>query len=199
MVLTSITGDAGNMTMQNQRITGISFNPDNGSYEGLTGSDSARFQITFGNDVSNPQTIRMNLGTPARLDGLTEFAGNSTVAVKNQDGYGPGRLSTVSVNSEGALVGEFSNGIKKNIAAVQIATFRDVSALEPVGNEYYIPSAGSGTPLVGRAMTNGAGAIRSGTLERTDSDVAADFASMIQARGGNPTNEILRELTSFIR
>jgi flagellar hook protein FlgE len=151
------------------------------------------------NDALNPQSIRINLGTPGRLDGLTEFAGNSTAGVKNQNGYGPARLSTVSVNNEGAVVGMFSNGIKKNIAAVQITTFRDASALESVGNGYYIPSAGSGLPLAGRAMTNGAGAIRSGALEKSDSDVAADFANMIQARGGNPANGILRDLTSFIR
>ena len=199
MVLTSITGEASNITMQNQRIKGISFDPDNGSYKGLTDSDSARFQITFGSDVSNPQTIRMNFGTPARLDGLTEFAGNSTAAVRNQDGYGPGRLSTVSVNDEGVLVGVFSNGIKKNIAAVQIATFRDASATERLGNGYYIASAGSGMPATGRATANGAGAIRSGVLERTNSDVAADFANITQARDGYRTGDILRELSSFIR
>ena len=54
-------------------------------------------------------------------------------------------------------------------------------------------------PLAGRAMTNGAGAIRNGALEKSDSDVAADFANMIQARGCNPANGILRDLTSFIR
>ncbi|MBL7188323.1 MAG: flagellar hook-basal body complex protein [Phycisphaerae bacterium] len=199
MVLTSVKGDTGNITMQNQRIKGITFDPDNGSYRGLSDSSPAQFVVTFANDASDPQTIRINLGNPARLDGLTGFAGNSTAAVKNQDGYGPGRLSTVSANSEGAVVGVFSNGIKKNIAAVQIATFQDASALERLGNGYYIPSAGSGMPVVGRAMANGAGAIRSGALERSDSDVAADFASMTQARYGNPANEILRELTSFIR
>jgi flagellar hook protein FlgE len=130
---------------------------------------------------------------------LTEFAGNSTAAVKNQDGYGPGRLSTVSVNNAGEVVGVFSNGIKKSIATVQIATFRDESALERLGNGYYVPSAGSGIPVAGRAMTNGAGALRSGALEKSDSDVAADFANMIQARSDYRPNEILRELTGFIR
>lgn len=197
--LTSATGDTGDTTMPNQRINGITFDPDNGSYAGLGNSQPAQFVVTFANDTFNPQTIRINLGTPGRLDGLTEFAGTSTVAVTNQNGYGPARLSTVSVNNEGAVVGMFSNGIKKNIAAVQITTFRDASALERVGNGYYIPSAGSGLPMAGRAMTNGAGAIRSGALEKSDSDVAADFANMIQAQGGNPANGILRDLTSFIR
>ena len=199
MVLTSVTGDTGKITMPNRRIKGISFDPDNGCYTGLSDSGPAQFVITFANDVSNPQTIRMNLGTPGRLDGLTEFAGNSTAAVKNQDGYGPGRLSTVSVNNKGTVVGVFSNGIKKNIAAVQIAAFRDTSTLARLGNGYYIPSAGSGVPVAGRAMANGAGAIRSGALEKSDSDVAADFANMTQARDGYRANDILRELTSFIR
>jgi len=198
-VLTSITGEASKITTPNRRIRGISFNPDNGSYAGLSDSGPAQFVITFANDVSNPQTIRMNLGTAGRLDGLTEFAGNSTAAVKNQDGYGPGRLSTVSVNDQGALVGVFSNGIKKNIAAVQIATFRDESTTEHLGNGYYVVSAGSPMPTTGRAMANGAGAIRTGVLERTDSDVAAEFANMTQSRYGHRSNDILRESVSFTR
>ncbi len=199
MVLTSITDDTSKMTMSNRRIKGISFDPDNGSYTGLSDSGPGQFVITFPNNASNPQAIGMNFGTPGRLDGLTEFAGNSTAAVKKQDGCGPGRLSTVSVNNEGTVVGMFSNGIKKNIGTVQIATFRDASALERVGNGYYIPSAGSGMPIAARATANGAGAIRSGALEKSDSDVAADFANMTQARDGYRTNEILRELTSFVR
>ncbi|KPK45171.1 MAG: hypothetical protein AMJ65_00765 [Phycisphaerae bacterium SG8_4] len=189
----------GEIAMPKRRINGISFDPDNGSFKGLTDPDSAYFTITFGNDVSNPQTIRMNFGTPGRLDGLTEFAGNFTAAVKNQDGYGPGRLSSVSVNDEGTVVGVLSSGIKKKIAAVQIATFRDTSALERLENGYYITSAGSALPVAGRATANGAGAVRSGMLEKSDSDVASDFANMTQSLNRYHTNDILRELVNFTR
>jgi flagellar hook protein FlgE len=199
LVLTSVTGEGSNVTIPNRHIKGITFDPDSGSYKGLTDSESAQFAVDFANDVSNPQTIRIDLGTPGRLDGLTQFPGNSTAAVKNQDGYGPGTLSSASVTDSGNVVAVFSNGIKKKIAAVQVATFRSTSVLQRLGNGYYIASSGSPMPVVGRAMANGAGAIRSGMLEKSDSDVAADFANMTQSRYGYRSNDILRELTNFTR
>jgi len=116
MVLTSITGDVNNITMENRRIEDISFNAGDGSYAGISDLDTSEFIITFGHDTSSPQTIHLNLGTQGKLDGLTQFAGNSTAVAREQDGYEAGRLSAVSVNNEGILIGAFSNGIKKNIA-----------------------------------------------------------------------------------
>jgi flagellar hook protein FlgE len=199
LVLKPATGATGKMMIPNPRIKGISFDPDTGSYQGLADSNPSRFQITLGDDVSNPQTIRMNFGTPRGLDGLTQFPGNSTAAVKNQDGFGPGRLSSVSVTDRGNVVGVFSNGIKKKIAAIQVATFGDRSALERLGTGHYIASASSPIPTTGRAMANGAGAIRSGMLEKSDSDVAAEFANMTHSQHGYRSNDILRELTNFTR
>ncbi len=198
MALTSVTGDVSEITMPGRRIKGISFDASNGSFKALSESNPARFVVTFANDASNPQTIRMNMGTPGRLDGLTQFAGNSTAAAKNQNGYGPGKLSAISVNNKGTVVGRFSNGVKKDIAAVQIATFQDTSALERIANGYYVPSAASGAPVAGRAMAGGTGAIRSGALEKSDSDVAADFVNMLQAQDGYKANDTFRELTNFI-
>jgi len=40
--------------------------------------------MTFAHDTSNPQTIQLNLGTQGKLDGLTQFAGNSTAVAREQ-------------------------------------------------------------------------------------------------------------------
>jgi flagellar hook protein FlgE len=138
------------------------------------------------------------MGTAGKLDGLTQFAGNSTAAAENQDGYGPGVLSTVDINQKGTVVAAFSNGIKKSIGAVQIATFRSAAALERTPDGYYVPSTGSGMPVIGRAMAGGAGVVRSGALEKSDSDVAADFINMFQARGTYRSNDMLQDLTGLI-
>jgi flagellar hook protein FlgE len=164
----------------------------------MNGSDPAQFVITFANDRANPQTIRINLGTPGKLNGLTQFAGNSTAAAVSQDGYGAGVLSTVAVNSQGVLVGTLSNGTRKNIGALQIATFRNAAALERAANGYYLASAGSGMPLVGRAMTGRAGVVRNGALEKSATDVETDFVSMIQAQNGYRPDSILRESTGLV-
>ncbi len=207
MVLTTITGDIDQITMANRRIEDISFDAGDGSYAGLSGSDSSEFVITFGHDTSSPQTIQLNMGTQGKLDGLTQFAGNSTAVAREQDGYEAGRLSTVSVNNEGILIGAFSNGIKKNIATLEIALFQNTSGLERIGNGYYTPSANSGEAIATQAMTGGAGSIHGGSLEKSNADVATEFVNMIQAQNGfqanartiRVANDILRELTSLIR
>jgi len=207
MVLTSITGDIKGITMANRRIEDITFNAGDGSYAGISDLDSSEFVITFAHDISSPQTIQLNLGTQGKLDGLTQFAGNSTAVAREQDGYEAGRLSAVSVNNEGILIGAFSNGIKKNIATIEIALFQNTSGLERVGNGYFSPSANSGEAIATQAMTGGAGSIHGGSLEKSNADVATEFVNMIQAQNGfqansrtiKVANDILRELTSLIR
>jgi len=207
MVLTTITGDIHQITMDSRRIEGITFDAGDGSYAGLSGSDLAQFVVTFAHDTSSPQTIELNLGTPGELDGLTQFAGNSTAVAREQDGYGAGRLATVSVNNEGLVIGAFSNGIKKNIAAIQVALFQNTAGLESLGGGYFIPSANSGEAVATQARTGGAGAVHGGALEKSNADVATEFVNMIQAQNGfqanartiRVANEILRELSDLIR
>jgi flagellar hook protein FlgE len=207
MVLTSITGNINEITMPNRRIEDITFDATNGYYTGLGGSDPAEFAISFAHDPLNPQTISLDFGTIGSLNGLTQFAGNSTAVAKEQDGYEAGNLSTVSVNKEGIVIGAFSNGIKKDIAAVQIALFQNTSGLESIGGGYFTTSANSGVPVATQAMTGGAGSIHGGALEKSNADVATQFVSMIQAQNGfqanartiRVANDILRELSNLIR
>jgi flagellar hook protein FlgE len=184
MVLTSVTGNISEVNMDNRRVTDISFDANDGSYAGLSGSDSAEFVITFAHDTIRPQAISIDLGTPGKLDGLTQFAGNSTAVASEQDGYEAGRLSSVSVNNEGIVIGAFSNGIKKNIATFQVALFQNTAGLENVGNGYFTSSANSGEAIATQAMTGGAGIMHGGSLEKSNADVASEFVNLIQAQNG---------------
>jgi flagellar hook protein FlgE len=207
MVLTSITGDVHEITPENRRVEGITFDATDGSFTGLSSSDPSQFVITFGHDTLHPQTVDIWMGAIGQMDGLTQFKGSSTAVAREQDGYEAGRLSTVSVNNEGILIGAFSNGIKKNIATLQIALFQNTSGLESVGGNYFIPSANSGGAVATQAMTGGAGSIHGGALEKSNADVATEFVTLIQAQNGyqanartiRVANDILRELSNLIR
>jgi flagellar hook protein FlgE len=209
MVLTSISGDINQITIPNRRIENITFDTTNGYYTGVTGGvgNPSEFVISFANDPLNPQTISLDFGSVGKLNGLTQFAGNSTAVAKDQDGYEAGQLSTVSVNNAGIVIGAFSNGIKKDIGAIQISLFQNTTGLESIGNGYYTSSANSGVPVATQAMSGGAGSVHGGALEKSNSDVATQFVSMIQAQNGfqanartiRVANDILRELSSLIR
>lgn len=212
MVMTSVTGDVSTIDItgnSDRRIKDIEFNASDSSYSGLntTTADTAQFTITFVHDTANPQTVTIDLGTAGQFNGLTQFSGSSTAVAREQDGYEAGRLSTVSINNEGILIGAFSNGVKKNLATIQIALFQNTSGLESVGGGYFVPSANSGEAVATQAMTGGSGTVHGGALEKSNSDVATEFVNMIQAQNGfqanartiRVANEILRELTSLIR
>ena len=207
MVLTSVTGNVTEITPDNRRISGISFDAQTGAYTGIPDTESGEFTMTFGHDTANPQTIAMDFGTVGGFGGLTQFAGNSTAVAREQDGYEAGSLSAVSINPEGVLVGAFTNGVKKDIATLQIALFKNPGGLESVGGGYTVASANSGGAIATKAGNGGAGSIHGSALEKSNADVANEFVNLIQAQNGfqanartiRVANDVLRELTSLIR
>lgn len=206
LVLTSLSGDI--QQLVDRRVKGISF-LTTGAYGGMAGtpSDAASFQVRFGHDPANTRTINLDFGTIGEFDGLSQFGGASTAAASGQDGYASGSLLSVSVTREAVLVGVFTNGIRRDLAAMKLATFQNPAGLESIGNSYFVNSTNSGDPVPTKALAGGAGAVRGGALEKSNVEVAAEFVNLIQAQNGfqanartiRVANEMLRELTNLIR
>jgi flagellar hook protein FlgE len=202
MVITAITG---NVTMDKRRISGITFQSD-GAFGGITGGDTSKFTLQFPNETSS-RDIAISLGTVGELDGLSQFGGNSTVAASGQDGYASGWLSSMSVGSDGVLVGMFTNDIRRDIAALKLATFQNAAALTSVGSNYYIGSANSGQAVTTKAQAGGTGSIRGESLEKSNVDVATEFVTLIEAQNGfqanartiKVANDILQQLANLGR
>jgi flagellar hook protein FlgE len=101
----------------------------------------------------------------------------------------------------------FTNGLRRDIASLKMATFRNPAGLTSVGGGYFQASGNSGTPVPTRALSGGAGSIHGGSLERSNVEVAQEFVSLIEAQNGfqanaraiRVTNDLLRELTNLIR
>ena len=209
LILTSISGSVSELTFDNRRIEGIEFNGSDGSFAGLnTGiGDTSQFTVTFAHDTANPQVITEDMGTQGQYNGLTQFARESTAVAKEQDGYPTGDLSSVSVSNEGYIIGSFTNGVKKNLATIQLALFKNPPALESVGGGCFTSSVNSGEAIATQGMIGGAGTIHGGSLEKSNADVATLFVSMIEAQNGyhanartiKIANDMLKELTNLIR
>jgi len=211
LIMTSISGNVAGIDisgLSDRRIRDIKFNGADGAFAGLdTGTgDTPQFRVTFGHRP-DAQVITVNMGTQGQFNGLTQFARTSTAVAKEQDGYATGELASVSVSNDGYVIGTFTNGVKKNIAALQIALFKNPSGLESIGSGYFAPSVNSGDAAPTLAMTSGAGAVRGGSLEKSNADVASLFVTMIEAQNGyhanartiRIANEMLKELTNLIR
>ncbi len=195
-----------NSSTFNRRISGIQFAAD-GSYNGLaSGSESLTFGVQF--TAGTTQNITLDLGTIGEFTGLTQFSGaQSSAAAMNQNGYEAGTLASVSIDADGTVVGTFTNGVKSDVAAIQLATFQNANGLEAIGSGYYLPTANSGTAVATMAASGGAGSLTSKSLEMSNVDVATQFVNLMQAQNGfqsnartiRVANDLLRELTNLIR
>ena len=217
LVINSITGeragewgvyDIHTSTGLNRRISGIEFNTD-GSFKGLNSlTERTEFSVQFENNPSVTQTISLDLGTPGEFTGLTQFSSQqSSAAALTQDGYEAGSLSGISIENTGMVVGTFTNGVKVDVAALQIGLFQNPEGLEAAGGGSFVPTANSGEPIASIATTGGAGAIRGKSLEKSNVDIATEFVNLMVAQNGyqanartiTVANDILRELTNLIR
>jgi len=159
---------------------------DSGALKTTTGmSLSANFAGT-----SNTQTIDLSFGEetdPSRagikpgggLNGITQYASQSNWLSQSQDGYAPGSLVGISFDSQGVVLGTYTNGEKIPIAQVAVAMFRSDNGLLRAGHSVWAESAASGRPILGTAGAAGRGGVVGGTLEMSNVDLAQQFVDMI--------------------
>jgi len=217
LVIDSITGertgdwtdyDIHNSSTLNRRISGIEFNSD-GSFRVINvPGETSTFGVQFEGNPTVVQSIDLFLGTPGEFTGLTQFASQqSSAAALTQDGYSAGSLSNVTIDQTGMIIGTFTNGVKVNVAALQIGLFQNPGGLESIGAGYFIPTANSGDPISTMAASGGAGTITGKSLEKSNVDMATEFVTLMHAQNGyqanartiRVANDVLRELTNLIR
>ncbi len=140
--------------------------------------------LTTGAADSN---ITLNLGTPGKTDGITQFASTtSTPALGNpnytQDGAIYGQLSSVTINEQGLVTASFDNGVKLPVYQIPIATFPNPSGLTPVTGTVYSQNQAAGNVGLEMPTQGGAGKIESSALEDSTTDIASEFNKMIVAQ-----------------
>jgi flagellar hook protein FlgE len=166
---------------------------------------------------ANPLTLQLEVGTPGRTDGLTQYTDptsdpskkfyNHTAVMVDQNGYGSGNLSGVSLDASGSLMGVFTNGRSRVLGQVAVSTFTNPSGLAVAGDNVFTTTANSGEPQVGTPATGSRGMIAPGTLENSNVDLAQSFSELIVAQRSLQSNskvittsdEVLQELMSLKR
>jgi len=187
-------------------VEGIEFKSD-GSFQQVTGTGVGDIDLTFQFTTSpSPQTVVLDFGMPGSFEGLNEL-GNSNTVTALADGFEPGQLAGVQIDSDGTIFGLSSNGKMIPLGQVAIAAFRNVDGLISAGGNYFQASLASGGAEIGAALSGGRGAVRAKQLEGSNVDMALEFTKLIVAQRGFSANartitvadEVLKELTSVIR
>jgi flagellar hook protein FlgE len=134
---------------------------------------------------------------------LTDKNGNGTITqtdlasttAATQNGQGSGTLTSYSIQSDGTIEGNYSNGQTNALGQIALATFANTQGLARVGGNDYQATPGSGAASIGVAGTGGRGTITGGSVEASNVDVAAEFSKMIEAQQAYSANA--KTITTF--
>ncbi|MBP7146491.1 MAG: flagellar hook protein FlgE [Acidobacteria bacterium] len=119
---------------------------------------------------------------------VTGFAMDSAISSMSQNGYGVGRIRTLTVNDAGLISGTFTNGQTIELAQLAIASFNNPAGLTKAAGNTYTASLGSGAATLGTAGTGGRGTIMARALELSNVDITDQFTDLIIAERGYQSN-----------
>ncbi|MGZ3497661.1 MAG: flagellar hook protein FlgE [Vulcanimicrobiaceae bacterium] len=121
---------------------------------------------------------------PIGLDqsGMGSLAASQSATVVNQNGYGAGILSNITVGQDGTVTGSFTNGQQKALAQVALATFQNEQGLHRVGGNGFVETSNSGLAQYGTAASGRFGSIVADSLEQSNVSLADEFTKMIVAQ-----------------
>jgi len=129
---------------------------------------------------ATPQTIKLNLNT-------TQYSSDSVVVSQQQDGYATGTLVKLSIDNNGNVLGNYSNGTPRKIARIAMAKFTNDQGLTKEGNNLFGESDSSGPATIG-TVGSGVGNIFTNSLEQSNVDLAKEFVNMITTQRGYQAN-----------
>ena len=81
------------------------------------------------------------------LRSSTQFSSSFAVNSVSQDGYTTGQLAGLEIDDTGVIFARYTNGQSKAIARVQLADFKNLNGLQPIGGNEWKATSASGEPL----------------------------------------------------
>lgn len=121
-------------------------------------------------------------GIKLNISGLTQYGNVFGPTDVSQDGFPPGRLSSIAVQPDGVLVASYSSGQSAPIAKLELASFRNVQGLQPLGGNSWAGSFESGDPVLGDAGGGNLGLLSSQSLEESNIDLTGELVNMMVAQ-----------------
>lgn len=167
----------------------------------LTSGGSQAMPLVIPGGATTPQSVTVDFSN------MSQFGSPSGVIDQTQNGFASGTLDRISVDSQGRVVAQFSNGQTRALAQVVLNRFINPDGLAKAGENMFIESIASGAPLSGAPTTNGLGKVVSGAIEQSNVDLGKEFVDMIitqrafqaNSRAITTSDEMLQELVNLKR
>jgi flagellar hook protein FlgE len=174
-VYTTLTNPAGASTaFTNLGATGtLTFNSSGKLTSTPTAVSITAAQLGYAGAV-NPLAFNLD------FSGSTQFGSAFGVNTILQDGYAAGTLASFNIGSDGTVLGKYTNGQTSVIGQIELATFRNAQGLQPLGNNVWAQTPGSGAAILGVPGSSGQfGVLQANALEDANVDLTAELVNMI--------------------
>ena len=191
----------------------VAFNGDGSLASISTGLSS----ITATWAVGDPSTIAVEWGTagvPYGTPGATVFGRTDGLSQTNdayqfqasQNGVVVGKLSTVSVDSNGYVFAKYDNDIIQKLYKLPLAVFENPDALANTSGNVFEDTSAAGSALYAQAGKSGAGVLAVSSLESSNVDLSSQLTDMVIAQRAyqsntktiTTTDEMLQTLTQML-
>ncbi len=151
----------------------LTFNPLNGN---LTSGSPLSFT------VPNGQAMSLDLSN------MTQLATGFNVTAATTNGNAPSSISGVSIDKEGTLSFDYSDGSSRPAYDIPLANVVSPDNLMSVNGNAFLPTSASGPVYLGTAGGGGFGVIDASSLESSTVDLATELTEMIQAQSAYEAN-----------
>jgi flagellar hook protein FlgE len=167
----------------------------------LTGGGAQTFSLPITGGAATPLSVAMDFSK------ITQFGSASSLTDQTQDGFTSGSFKSLSIDKEGRVVAQFTNGQTRTLSQVVLSRFTNPDGLARSGENGFAATIDSGAPLDGAPTNNGLGRLISETIEQSNVDLGKEFVDMIitqrafqaNSKTITTTDEMLQELVNLKR
>ncbi|MEM7626411.1 MAG: flagellar hook-basal body complex protein [Planctomycetota bacterium] len=159
-----------------------------------------------GTGADNP--LQINLAFTDPFGSVTALVDQNTeLRTLSQDGFPIGSLEDFDISLDGLITGSFTNGLRRTLGQIPIATFANNNGLRQVGSSLYEAENNSGTAAIVSAGTAGSGSVISRALELSNVELSEEFVNLITASTGfsassrviTTSDDLIQELLTLVR
>ncbi len=156
---------------------------------GLQMNGSWSNSYTSAADVNaNPAALYTGASRSASAAHSTSFSGSSGSLSFNQNGYAEGHLTSLNIDGDGYMIGNYSNGQSDELYRIPLYRFTSEDNLRREGGNHFSAPDAAGNIESGFPQTENYGSLAELSLEQSNVDLAKEFTSMIITQRGFQMN-----------
>jgi flagellar hook protein FlgE len=162
-------------------------------------------QLAYAGMIASPSGAQNPLAFNTYFTGTTQLGSPFSVNKLSQDGYADGSLTGLTINANGTIQGNYSNGQNRTIGQITLFNFTNPQGLQSLGGNQWAATFASNQAIQGTPGTGDLGTLQSGAVENANIDLTKELVNMITAQRSYQANaetiktqdQILQTITSL--